>query len=144
MKPLQPAILVIFGITGDLAKRKLLPSLYQLANSHLLPESFKIVGISRRNTKASDILDEIQSSLSDADKKKPGYKETMMWLKDSLTIVHMDMTQPDDYSVLKQKLDAIEDSLGVCLNRLYYLAIPSTLFRSVIRRLGSEDLNHGC
>ncbi|MEO8863095.1 MAG: glucose-6-phosphate dehydrogenase [Candidatus Saccharimonadales bacterium] len=144
MELLQPAILVIFGMTGDLAKRKLLPSLYQLADSHMLPESFKIVGISRRDTKVDDIIDLIKSSLSKADLKKPSHEETIKWLRESLTIVHMDMTQPDDYSVLKQKLDAIEDSVGVCLNRLFYLAIPSTLFRGVIRRLGSEDLNHGC
>ncbi len=142
MRDLEPAILTIFGITGDLAKRKLLPALYHLAHDKLLPDSFRIVGISRRGTTVNDVLKIIEVSISSSGKSCD--KTTLAWLKKVITIVDMDITIPEQYSKLKHELDIIEDSTGICLNRLFYLAIPSTLFGAVTDRLGKEDLNNGC
>lgn len=142
MQPLEPAIITIFGITGDLAQRKLLPSLYRLAQGSLLPDSVRIVGISRRGTTVDDVLTTIRKSVEDegltCDQK------TLDRLRTMLSIVAMDITKGDDYKRLKQELDAIEDSVGVCLHRIFYLAIPSSLFGSVIERVGQADLSTGC
>ncbi len=142
MTPLEPAILTIFGITGDLAQRKLLPALYHLAHDKLLPESFKIVGVSRRGTTVKDVLKLIEESVHSNGSSCD--EVTLSWLEQALSIVDMDITKPDEYALLKREIDAIEDSLGVCLNRLFYLAIPSALFGAVVERLGSKDLNTGC
>ncbi len=138
----EPAILVIFGITGDLAKRKLLPSLYNLAAHKLLPEPFRIVGLSRRNTTVADVVEVIRSAVEDTGRQAD--PETLAWLETNIKIINMDIAKPDDYGLLKQELDGIEDELHVCLHRLYYLAIPSSLFGEVIDRLGKHDLNTGC
>jgi glucose-6-phosphate 1-dehydrogenase len=142
MPALEPAILTIFGLTGDLAQRKLLPALYQLAHDKLLPDSFKIVGISRRDTTVEDVIERIRHGIE----ARGGTcdEETLAWLREAISIVHMNMTDEHEYAGLKRELDRIEDELGICLNRLFYLAIPSTLFGSVIRRLGQQDLNAGC
>jgi glucose-6-phosphate 1-dehydrogenase len=63
MKKLDNTVLVIFGITGDLAGRKLLPALYNLAEAELLPEHFRIAGISRRGTTTGDIIELIKKNI---------------------------------------------------------------------------------
>lgn len=142
MKPFEPAILTIFGITGDLAKRKLLPALYNLVDADLLPDSFKIVGLSRRNTSPEDIINELKQTL--ISNNTTVSNDSLDRLQACISIVHMDITSSDDYTKLKSELDSIEDSMGVCLHRLFYLAIPSSLFSAVTERLGDKDLNSGC
>lgn len=142
MTSLEPAILTIFGITGDLAKRKLLPALYTLANNNLLPESFKIVGISRQNTTVNDVIDIITKKVQESGQEVD--PSTIARLEKNLTILHADITKSDDYSLLKSQLDRIEDETGICLNRIFYLAIPSALFGQVIEKLGQNGLNTGC
>lgn len=139
---LEPAILTIFGITGDLAQRYLLPAIYQLAHSNLLPDSFRIVGVSRRSISASDVVESIRLSL---DKKGITYSsETLEKIGAAISVVSMDITDPAEYARLKQMLDATETEQGRCLYRLYYLAIPATVYGPVVERLGEHDLNHGC
>lgn len=142
MDELEPAILTIFGLTGDLAKRKLLPALYRLAHDEMLPKGFKIVGLSRRGTTVAEVLEVIRVSVNAEGKRCSA--TTMKRLEEALSIVDMDITQPKEYTRLKKELDSIEDSVGQCLHRLFYLAIPSTLFESVVERLGKADLNNGC
>ena len=139
---LQPAVLTVFGITGDLAQRKLLPALYHLAESGLLPPTFQIVGTTRRDVHPDDIIEKIRSAVEKTDKVVN--EDTLKRLKKILRIVKMDITNATDYAALKKQLDAIEDSLGQCLHRLFYLAIPSNVFGPVVQRLGEEDLNSGC
>lgn len=139
---LTPAIITIFGITGDLANRKLLPSLYHLAHDGLLPPSTKIVGVTRSGTTPVNVLKSIRDRVEvDGKKCEP---KTMQWLEDALTIVTMDITEHNEYSRLKKELDIIEVTVGMCLTRLFYLAIPSTIFDIVVERLGKQDLNKGC
>lgn len=142
MEKPEQAILTIFGLTGDLAKRKLLPALYHLAHNDILPRTFKIVGLSRRGTTVADVLDVIRTSVNAEGKRCS--PDTMERLENALSIIDMDITKPEDYQKLKNELDAIEGSVGQCLHRLFYFAIPSSLFESVVERLGQSDLNTGC
>jgi len=141
--PLKPAIITVFGVTGDLAKRKLLPALYHLAHDGLLPPTTKIVGVNRRGISVDDIITMIQDSV-EKDRKLVCEPETLKWLKQAISVVKMDITVHEEYVRLKSKLDAIEDEVGLCLTRIFYLAIPSTLFAQVAERLGKQDLNKGC
>jgi len=143
MECLEPAILTIFGITGDLSRRKLLPALYHLAHDELLPETIKIVGISRRGTTTDDVLSTMKLSV-EASGGARCKKEVLAFLKERISIVDMDITDEKQYTGLKKQLDSIETTTGICMSRLFYLAIPSTLFGSVIKRLGKHDLNKGC
>jgi glucose-6-phosphate 1-dehydrogenase len=138
----QPATLVIFGITGDLARRKLLPALYYLTKHDLLPKPFKIVGVTRRGIAVADLLKTIQENVEK--QGKPCEQAALKRLGDSLEIVTMDLLKTDDYRTLRKRLDAIETEVGVCMNRLYYLAIPAQTYEPVVRELGAGGLNHSC
>lgn len=142
-KDLQPAIITIFGITGDLAKRYLLPSLYKLANSGLLPINTKIVGATRSTVTTEEILARIKKSV-ESDNVTVCQENTMNWLRGALSIVSMDITNHNDYKILKNKLDSLEDQTGTCLLRIFYLAIPSAMFAPVVDQLGEQGLNKGC
>lgn len=139
----KPAIITIFGITGDLANRKLMPSLYRLAESDLLPENTKIVGVTRSGTTVEAVIESIQESVESNSSKKCN-PDVLDKLKNAISIVKMDLTDHSEYTRLKAELNAIEDRVGVCLTRIYYLAIPSTTFDVVVERLGAQDLNSGC
>lgn len=140
--PLTSALLVIFGITGDLSQRKLLPALYHLTKDNLLPENFKIVGISRRVITPDEILAKMRQELEDTESKYD--QKTLERLAANISTFTMDLTNLEEYKRLKWELDQIEDQAGVCLNRIFYLAIPSQTFGSVVDLLGEAELNTGC
>lgn len=142
-KNLQPAIITIFGITGDLAKRYLLPSLYRLADNGLLSPNSKIVGVTRSGTTVEEILSRIKKSV-ESDGITKCQDSTMQWFKESLSIVSMDITNTLEYASLRDELDLIEDKTGACLLRIFYLAIPSAMFAPVVDKLGEQGLNKGC
>jgi glucose-6-phosphate 1-dehydrogenase len=139
---LEPAIIVIFGITGDLSQRYLLPSLYHLIKDGLLPEKTEIVGISRKNITAEELLN--KARLCGEDKDSVCDPAALKTMHEHTTMFQMDLTKGADYTTLHQKLDAIETKNGVCMNRLYYLSIPPQVYMPVIRLLGEEGLNTSC
>ena len=140
---LEPSILTIFGISGDLAQRKLLPALYHLAHNGLLPPTFKIVGVTRRRSLSpADIIQSLRASLEASGTHYSS--EILQQLENIMHIVSMDITDKNEYARLKSELDTIENDLSTCLHRLFYLAIPATVYEPVVRRLGEHDLNHGC
>src|SRR6266851_4278890 len=108
--PLTSGLLVIFGITGDLSNRYLLPALSDLAAQNLLPEHFEIIGTSRRDITQEQALAALPP-------------EAAKRLASRLRIIKMDPAEAGDYARLKTVLDGIEDDRGVCLNRLFYLSI---------------------
>jgi glucose-6-phosphate 1-dehydrogenase len=140
--PLPPTTLVIFGITGDLAHRKLLPALYYLSEHNLLPLHFKILGVTRRGTTVDELLDSIRKTIYDAGDE---YQNAVLEdLGKRFEIVTMDLVEPEGYVKLKKHLNDIENEIGVCMNRLYYLAIPSQAYEPVIDQLGKNGLNEAC
>ena len=133
-----PTILVIFGVTGDLSKRYLLPSLYHLFKQDLLPEKFEIVGLSRREISLDDVFSELEASDEQLD---PAVIQKM---RQQCRTFQLDMDDPQAYNGLREKLDAIEEEQGLCMNRLYYLAIPPAAYLKTIGALGSAGLNQSC
>lgn len=138
----HPAIITIFGISGDLAKRKLLPSLYNLARDGLLSDDTHIVGISRKSLEAETVLEQLKTQLNDNGVSID--PTTMKWLSVHLTVQIVDVNRASDYTGLKKSLDKLEDQAGICLNRLFYLAIPANAFSIIVANLGAAKLNTGC
>ncbi len=135
-------LLVIFGVTGDLAHRYLLPALYQLERRQLLPDEFEIIGVTRRGAEVSALLKGIEDEL-----KTTGHETepaVLARLGRRMRIVTMDPTSAPDYLRLKATLDKLEDERGVCLNRLFYLSIPPGIYGPVVDLLGSSGLGAGC
>jgi glucose-6-phosphate 1-dehydrogenase len=123
--PTQPVILVIVGISGDLAKRKLLPAIREIAEAKILPEHFRIVGISRRAIALDDILPQ-------------GNQD---FLRKTIDLVQMNLVDPDEYATLGKHLQQIETTFGTPAQRLFYLSIPPQAAEPVIRLLGTAGLN---
>lgn len=139
---LDPAIIVIFGITGDLAQRKLLPALYHLMKDGLLDERTRIVGITRRDVTSADLLEQVELCVNEIDKVCD--PRALAKIHKALTMHQMSLTDGEDYDKLLQMLNDIETSQGVCMNRLYYLSIPPQMFEPIVKNLGKHGLNASC
>lgn len=139
---LEPAIFVIFGITGDLAQRKLLPALYHLIKDGLLHEHTEIVGLSRREISDDELIDKVKLCVLEADNICDA--SVLAQFKKHLRLARVDPVNSDDYQTLHQTLDDIETKHGMCMNRLYYLSIPPQVYAPVIANLGAHGLNKGC
>lgn len=138
---LDPAIIVIFGITGDLSKRYLLPSLYHLTKENLLNEKTRIVGVTRGSTTTDDLFKEVELCVNEVDKTCD--PEVLRAMQERTTMFQMDLNDPTGYDSLLAELNAIEEE-GICMNRLYYLSIPPQAYPPVIRLLGERGLNKSC
>jgi len=132
------AVFVIFGVTGDLAKRKLLPALYWLMDSSSLPKNFRILCTSRRDTSVDDVIKSIVHVL-ELQSISINY-HSLEKLKEIVQIVHMDIGKASDYAILKSSLEQ-KDSVGskdTCY--LYYLAVPPEMFSAIVGGLESNGL----
>ncbi len=139
---MEPTIFVIFGVTGNLAQKKLLPALYHLLKDGLLHEHTAIVGVSRRDMSADDLLQKVELCVLEADKTcDPGVMEQF---RARLVMTKLDPVKAEDYDRLYGTLQTIEDAHGLCMNRLFYLAIPPQVYGPVIEHLGTHHLNNGC
>ena len=141
-QPLTAGVLTLFGITGDLAARYLLPAVYQLIADDLLPDNFIIVGLSRRDAGLDELIANLRKRL--VAKNGSCDEAVLSKLAGLITLMKMDYANPDDYLRLKAELDKHEELMNVCLNRLFYLSIPAAAFGDIIDGLGAADLNHGC
>ena len=134
----QPLVLVIFGITGDLAQRKLLPALYHLAKSGELPEWLRIVGISRRDVTHDDVYAKLPEFVAEADYDHAAEQ----YLRERTEMRQMNLVEQQDYTQLLERIQAIEDGMpGAEGSRLYYLSIPSHAFTPIIKLLGETGHN---
>lgn len=121
-----PTILVIVGISGDLARRKLLPAIREIAVGDVMPEHFHIVGISRRPL----TLEEVLPSAGDN-----------IYLKQVIEIRQMDLDKADDYRALDEHLKTIEAGFGQEAQRLFYLSIPPLASQPVIQLMGESGIS---
>ena len=137
--PAPPCIMVIFGACGDLTKRKLIPALYNLSKSNLLPLNFAIIGVSLQEStheafraKATrDIHEFATGEVDDA---------SWDWFKSRLYYLSGDFEDPELFKNLGDLLQKVEIEQGTLGNCLFYLATSPTFFPIVIQQLGSAGL----
>ena len=133
-----PCIVVIFGASGDLTKRKLLPALYHLKQHNLLPEQFAVVGVARRDLSAT-----FNADMQDGIIKFGGVDAGDSALKPFLDKVKYFATNFDDdegYEKLKVFLADIDKQFGTQGNRLFYLAVAPEYFADITDRLGKHGM----
>ena len=134
----EPCIVVIFGASGDLTKRKLLPALYHLDQAGLLPESFAVVGVARRDLSATFAPD-----MQDGIIKGGGVEADEPKLKPFMDRVQYFATNFDDdagFEKLKAHLAELDQKFGTKGNRLFYLAVAPEFFADIIQRLGKQGM----
>jgi glucose-6-phosphate 1-dehydrogenase len=140
-QPVAPTTLVIFGATGDLARRKLLPALYNLAHDGALPERFHLIGVSRREKAHEDYRAECEQAIREFSRRTPD--EAV--LKSLLEHVRYVSGVFDDHSVyaeLEKTLDGFEKAAGEPLNRAFYLSTAPSFFPIIVEELGRSKLAH--
>jgi len=139
---LEPTIIVIFGITGDLSQRYLLPSLYHLFQEKILDGNTQILGLTRQDMTANDLYDKVELCINEVDNLCDPV--ALKAIRTQTELLQFDPEKPEDYPKLLEKLNAIEAEHGVCMNRLYYLSIPPKLFETTVSNLATAGLNQSC
>jgi glucose-6-phosphate 1-dehydrogenase len=138
--PVHPTTLTIFGATGDLAKRKLLPAIYNLAHEGALPERFNLVGSSRSEMSDDEFRDLALEAIRQFSRRTPDDKVLDALLAD-VRYVAGGFDDPNVYSQLQQALDGYDTAAGMPFNRLFYLSTAPAFFPVIVRALGQHDLD---
>jgi glucose-6-phosphate 1-dehydrogenase len=134
----DPCIVVIFGASGDLTKRKLLPALYHLEQAGLLPEKITVVGVARRPLEGSFAADMKEGIIAGG-----GVEESDPKLAPFVAKIQYHAMNFDDaagYDALNKKLSEIDKQFGTCGNRLFYLATAPEYFSDIINYLGQHGM----
>jgi len=136
----EPATMVIFGASGDLTKRKLLPALYSLTRERLLPGRFAVIGYARKPLTDDAFRDEMRAGCDQFARRRP--VDAALWDGFARNIFYQPggYDDPAAFVALRTRLEEIERALGLPGNRVFYLSIPPSSFATVIRNLGVAGL----
>ncbi len=138
----DPAILVLFGATGDLAHRKVIPALYHLWRSNLLPHEFVLLAIGRRSFDDDSFRDEIRKSLEEFSRVLPLDEPAWRSFSERIHYQVLDFGDPGGFDALPPILDEYDTAEGTRGNRLYYLATQPSQFAEIVTQLGRVGLDH--
>jgi len=134
-----PCTLVLFGASGDLTKRKLIPALYNLVREKLLPDNFAVVGFARRDTTTQDFREQTRRNI--AEYAEDGVDEaTWTWLESRFHFVPGSFDDAEAYRVLDAKLGELAASRGTGGNVLFYLAASPEYFGPIVQQLAAAGM----
>jgi glucose-6-phosphate 1-dehydrogenase len=136
----EPCVLVIFGATGDLTHRKLVPALYNLGVDGLLPANFSLVGFARRDQTDDAFRSGLEKGVSQFSRRKPLDKGVWSEFAEHSFFVSSAFDDADGYTRLSAKLDEIDQAAGVRCNRVFYLATAPSFFHVIARCLEQAGL----
>ena len=138
--PADPCVFVIFGASGDLTRRLLVPALYNLAAAGLLSDGFRILGIARAEMSADDFRAHLEKGLAEFATQKVD-EATAKWLLSCVSYLSGDVDDPETYAKLKTELERLEASGLSQGNRLFYCATPPQAFAPIALHLGAAGLS---
>jgi glucose-6-phosphate 1-dehydrogenase len=138
----DPFALVIFGASGDLTRRKLVPALWSLYAARTLPEPFIILGTARTEVTDEAFRDQMREAVAAFARVK--IPSSLVWERfaQNLFYVAGDPGQPDLYPRLRQRLEELERTRGGPTNRVFYAATPPSLYDDIAQHLGEAGLAH--
>jgi glucose-6-phosphate 1-dehydrogenase len=138
--PVHPTALVIFGSTGDLAHRKLLPALYNLAHDGALPERFRLVGVARRDHPHEDFREMVRESITRFSRREPD-PDVLDGLIGDIRYVPGTFDDDKVYAELGRTLDEFDNQARGELDRVFYLSTAPQFFGLIADKLGAAGLN---
>ena len=138
--PVHPTTLAIFGATGDLSKRKLLPAIYNLAHEGALPERFNLIGISRGEQSDEEFQQLARESIEQFSRRPPD-DQVLSSLVGRMRYVTGSFDQPDMYDRLGQALTELDEDADIAFNRLFYLSTAPSFFPVIAKMLGERELH---
>jgi glucose-6-phosphate 1-dehydrogenase len=138
----DPCVLTIFGASGDLTKRKLMPALYALAFRRLLPQKFGVVGVARTPESDEDFRERMKEAVQEFGRDE-FRDEVWDWLAEGMRYVATDFSDEGGEDAVVSVLSELDEKRGTAGNRVYYLAIPPTVFPTVVDALGRRRSAEG-
>lgn len=135
----DPCCFVIFGASGDLTRRLLIPALYNLAASDLMPERFALIGVARGEETTENFRAALEAGLKEFATRPLTRKTTARLLK-NVSYVQADPGQEGSFERLKTHLEEVETQVGTGGNRIFYLATPPSGFAPIVAALGAAGL----
>ena len=131
---------VIFGASGDLTRRKLVPALYNLAWGRQLPGAFAVVGVARREKTDESFRAEMKEAVSSFSRRKP--IDAAVWgdFERGITYVRGAASESSTYAALRAHLEKLDGERGTRQNRLFYLAVPRLEFGPIVEGLRAAQL----
>ena len=139
----EPCTMVIFGATGDLTRRKLLPALARLHARRLVAPGSTVLGVGRTAWSDDDFRREMQKSMAEFHDPEDARGPEWETFAEGLFYHAMDMDDAGGFTRLAQRLDSLDNERGTPGNRVFYLAVPPSLYPVIVAGLGSAGLNHG-
>jgi glucose-6-phosphate 1-dehydrogenase len=138
----DPSVVVLFGGTGDLAHRKVVPALYHLWRTNLLPHEFVLLAIGRRRYSDDAFRKEIRASLDQFSRVLPVDEDAWDTFAERICYQQLDFADPAGFDGLVTRLDALDEEHGTRGNRLFYLATQPSQFAEIVGQLGRVGLDH--
>jgi len=138
--PVHPTTLVIFGGTGDLAHRKLLPAIYNLAHEGALPEGFNLIGVSRSDMSDDDYRAMARESIEQHSRRPPD-EQVLEKLLERVRYVPGTFDMDSVFERLKQELAQFDEEAGIAFNRIFYLSTAPNFFALIVKKLGDHELD---
>jgi glucose-6-phosphate 1-dehydrogenase len=139
--PVHPTTLVIFGGTGDLAHRKLLPAVYNLAHEGALPERFNLIAISRSDIPHGDYRAMARDSIKQYS-RRPADDQVLDRLLERIRYIPGTFDDDAVYDRLGDELNEFDQEAGIVYNRVFYLSTAPDFFTMIIGKLGEHSLSH--
>jgi glucose-6-phosphate 1-dehydrogenase len=137
--PVHPTTLVIFGGTGDLAHRKLLPAVYNLAHEGALPERFNLIAVSRSDKPHEDYRQEARESIAKHSRRQPD-EQVLDKLLEQVRYVPGTFDDDSIYERLDGELREFDEEAGIPFNRVFYLSTAPEFFPLIVGKLGAHGL----
>ncbi|MDA2913071.1 glucose-6-phosphate dehydrogenase [Acidobacteriia bacterium AH_259_A11_L15] len=139
-RPLDPCGIVIFGASGDLTARLLMPALYDLAETKNLPENFYILGAARKPLSPEQFRNQMQAAVNEFGRFRPEDQSKWKEFAQRVNYFPVDAKKAEDYQRLREHLKELDRQYGVPGNYLFYLAVPPGLYSPIVEQLGGAGL----
>jgi glucose-6-phosphate 1-dehydrogenase len=136
----EPCVMVIFGGSGDLTRRKLIPALYNLSRQRLVPGGFAVIGLARSPLSDDEYRKRLREWADKSPEQSPSDDETWNAFAQGVSYLSADLRDPVSYVRLKEALDQLDRQRGTGGNRIFYLSTSPTDYVDVIRHLGASGL----
>jgi glucose-6-phosphate 1-dehydrogenase len=140
-KVCDPSAIIIFGASGNLTKKKLMPALYNLFTAGMISNDTHIIGVARSFNDHEHFRDEMKKAIAESVQNDAKAGEVNKEFTDMLFYIHTDLNDSASYEKLKNELLKQEETDECCGNRLFYLATPPEFFETIIDNLGKQNLN---
>ena len=134
-----PSGLVIFGVTGDLSRKKLMPAVYDLANRGLLPPGFSLLGFARREWEDQDFAQVVHDSVREHARTE-FREEVWQQLAEGMRFIPGDFDDDQAFKQLRSAVDELDASRGTSGNYAFYLSVPPKFFPKVVQQLKKHGL----